>query len=194
VASEWEPLVDELKRQGFVIERTEGNHWRCKPPGGKGGMTHFSQSGDHAAFRNTVTHLRKMGFVWPPAEPRSKRNGAGGVSSKADVCCTLCHGKDGCKNSRCECHVEPEHAPKTSEDLFRELADARITLQLAEEELVARKKGVEEAQKLVEEAQKLVDDAQRQRSEAMASFKAAKKRFDDDMLAGIADEPKKEES
>jgi hypothetical protein len=187
MASEWDPLIDELKNQGFVLERTEGNHWRCKPPG-KGGMTHFSQSGDHAAFRNVVTHLRKLGFVWPPPDSRSKQNGAhaGGVSSKADVCCTSCDSKSGCRDARCECHVPlPVLAPKTSEDLFRELADARITLQLAEEELIARKHAVEEAQKLLGEAQQ-------QRGEAMSAFKASKKRFDDDMLAGVSDESGKE--
>jgi hypothetical protein len=186
VASHWEPVVDELKRQGYIVERSEGNHWSVRSPQG-GRPVHFSYSNEPRAIKNTLADLRRtFGFEWPPL-PKEKKNGVG-QSSKAEVCCTLCYADTGCKDTRCACHEpEPALVPKTSEELYKDLADARISLQLAEEQLSACKGALQEAQTAVDEA--LV-----QRTEAHAAFRAAKKRFDDDMLAGVeVDEEKAEE-
>jgi len=184
VASHWDPVVDELKTQGFLVERSEGNHWSVKSPSG-GRMVHFSYSNEPRAVKNTISDLRKiLGFVWPPP-PREKKNGVG-QSSKADVCCTLCHSDAGCKDKACECHApEPMLVPKTSEELYKDLADSRITLQLAEEQLKACKDSLQEAQRAV-------DEALLERTRAMEAFRAAKKLFDDDMLAGLGGEMEKE--
>jgi len=187
MASHWDPVVDELKNQGFIVERSEGNHWSVRAAAGKR-MVHFSYSSEPRAVKNTISDLRRiLGFVWPPPE-RQKKNGVG-QSSKEEACCTLCHADGGCKDKSCECHApEPVAVPKTSEELYKDLADSRISLQLSEEQLAACKAALQEAQQAV-------DDAFVQRTEAYAAFKAAKKRFDDDMFAGLpAEDPIKEQT
>ncbi|HYX21394.1 MAG TPA: hypothetical protein VFA98_11175 [Thermoanaerobaculia bacterium] len=186
MASHWDPVVAELKEQGFLVEKGEGNHWSVKNP--KGGRTvFFSYSDESRALKNTIADLRRsFGFVWPPPL-REKKNGVG-QSSKAEVCCTLCDGPSGCKNKSCECHApEPTLMPKTSEELYKDLADSRITLQLAEEQLKACKDALQEAQRAV-------DDALTERSRAMDAFRAAKKLFDEDMLAGLGGEESGEQT
>jgi hypothetical protein len=180
VASHWDPVVAELREQGFVVERTEGNHWSVRSPSG-GRPVHFSYSDEPRALKNTISELRKvLGFVYPPPA-REKKNGVG-PSSKVEACCTACYADSGCKDTRCACHEpEPVLVPKSSEELYKDLADARISLQLAEEQLVARKEQLQEVQQAV-------DDALVHRTEAYAAFRLAKKRFDDDMLAGVESE------
>jgi hypothetical protein len=180
VASHWDPIVDELREQGFVVERNEGNHWSVKSPKG-GRLVHFSYSNEPRAVKNTLGDLKRiLGFVWPPP-PKEKKNGVG-QSSKAEICCTLCHSDAGCKNKSCECHApEPKLMPKTSEELYKDLADSRITLQLAEEQLKACKDALQEAQRAV-------DEALAERSRAFDAFRASKKLFDEDMLSGLTTE------
>jgi hypothetical protein len=183
MSHELDPVIDELKKQGFILTKTSNGHFSAKSKTGTGGIVHFSYSGDIYAFRNTIRDLKKIGFIWPP--PDAPKNGAG-PSSKAEPCCTLCYNKNGCKDGSCACHLpasafQPKSAPAakpTSEELFTELTEARVILQAADEALAHARSKLEEAKDSLAQAEKV-------RADAVATFAASKKKFDDDMLAGI---------
>lgn len=53
-------LVKELKRQGFLVERTGSGHWRVRGESGDHVILAFSPSG--SAFHKTFKRLESIGF------------------------------------------------------------------------------------------------------------------------------------
>lgn len=56
-------LIGEAVRQGFILERLNGSHFRIKHPD-LPGMVVFSTSDDPRAIKNTKSQLRKLGVVF----------------------------------------------------------------------------------------------------------------------------------
>jgi predicted RNA binding protein YcfA (HicA-like mRNA interferase family) len=53
-------LVRSLARQGWLIEKTRGNHWRARHPD-RAGIAFFpSTPSDHRSILNTQAQLRRM--------------------------------------------------------------------------------------------------------------------------------------
>jgi hypothetical protein len=181
VADDLHPIFDELYQQGFKVDQTTQGHYSVKSPNGLG-IVHLAQSNDNRAYQNILRDLKRIGFVWPPP-PRSKNSKASsgnGVSSKAEACCTKCFSTNGsCKDSRCVCHqphVPPK--PKDSDALYRDLSEAKIALQLADEVLVAK-------EKILSAALGERDEAGRMRKDALSSFVASKRLFDEHMCKDV---------
>lgn len=63
---DFEDMMAEARRQGFVLTQSGGTHWRAKPPDPSKTIVYFAISGEPRAFKNTVADMRKRGLVWPP--------------------------------------------------------------------------------------------------------------------------------
>lgn len=55
-------LLDDVKAQGWGVERTNRGHFQFKSPDGKGIVTAGGSYGDFRAIKNLVTQLRRVGF------------------------------------------------------------------------------------------------------------------------------------
>lgn len=70
-------VIDKLNEQGWEVERTGGGHWKAVPPDKSKPLVHFSSCREPHALRNTLSDLRKSGFVWedPPRPKRAANEG-----------------------------------------------------------------------------------------------------------------------
>lgn len=60
---DFQNLIDDLKRQSWIVERTSRGHFQFKAPDGKGLVTAGGSFGDHRAIKNLVSQLRRAGFT-----------------------------------------------------------------------------------------------------------------------------------
>lgn len=65
-------LVKDLRRQGFTVELTNGNHWKVSHPERRGIAFMSFTPGDHRSIKNAMRELRKIGYCNQP-EHRSKK-------------------------------------------------------------------------------------------------------------------------
>lgn len=164
---EFTEIVDELRRQRWQVERTGRGHYQARPPDAKMQIVHFGESGEARGFQNTLSQLRRSGFIWPPpATQPSPRNGHGhAVASTPSA-------------ARSAAPAEPRETPasaSTTEDdedrIFRELKEARVLLALEGENLVL-------CERRLEEAKAAYEAALRSRQEAASRLRECKARFD----------------
>lgn len=68
---EFNEIVEELQRQNWrVVESRSGPmHFKAYAPDGKT-VVHFAGSGEWCAIKNSISLLKKKGFVWPPKKGR----------------------------------------------------------------------------------------------------------------------------
>lgn len=65
MAIDLKEVLRELPRQGWRVERRGGGHYVAFPPDrSKQQVVFASTPSDHRALANTVSRLRKSGFVW----------------------------------------------------------------------------------------------------------------------------------
>jgi len=57
-------IVEALRAQGWRVE--SGKHHKAFSPDGKTLVTFAKTPSDHRALLNTITRLRRGGFIWPP--------------------------------------------------------------------------------------------------------------------------------
>jgi hypothetical protein len=68
VLKDWQDLIDALKAQSWLVERTQDNHWRALDPTGEH-IVVISASREPRAKLNAIADLRRRGFIWPAPEP-----------------------------------------------------------------------------------------------------------------------------
>ena len=62
---DWRGVERELNKQGWRVERTTQNHYRCFPPDKSKPLIHIALgSANWRALRNSLAELRRSGFVW----------------------------------------------------------------------------------------------------------------------------------
>jgi hypothetical protein len=161
---DYKAIIEELPRQGWVVEMTARGHYRAIPPNKELEMVHFSTSEDHHALRNIIRDLRRRGFVWPPPNKKEiaveRRLEAETRPSQPDV---------GTIDD-----IEPldTETPEARMDrLFTELKDAKVLAALTEEH-------AQECRRKVEEATRVLTDAVRERDAAAQALKNKKAEFD----------------
>src|SRR6185436_15008798 len=71
-APEIDEVVDELRRQGWSVDRTSRGHYKAWPPDTALRMVTFADSSEYRSSKNNLSLLRRSGVVWPPP-PRSSR-------------------------------------------------------------------------------------------------------------------------
>lgn len=54
-------IVKELRRQGWEVTKTNGNHWKAVSPHGKGVCFFPSTPGEGRSIQNTRAHLKRLG-------------------------------------------------------------------------------------------------------------------------------------
>lgn len=59
-----EVVFESLRRQGWEVDRTARGHWRATPPDKGKKIVHFAVSSEPRALQNTISELRRNGFVW----------------------------------------------------------------------------------------------------------------------------------
>lgn len=65
MASDLKEVLRELPRQGWRVERLRGGHYMAFPPDrSKVPVTIGGTPSDHRAPANTMSYLRKSGFIW----------------------------------------------------------------------------------------------------------------------------------
>jgi len=138
--SDFDKLRTELRRQGFAVERTSRGHHRVTASDGK--QTVFSDSEDHRALKNTISDLKKIGFV-PQLSERVKSNGNGNYDF---ITCPLCNTNAfnsvtaACENMACS-----SHAAIDTDSLYLEVKAMRELVVKADEDVADKKFEVERA-------------------------------------------------
>jgi predicted RNA binding protein YcfA (HicA-like mRNA interferase family) len=64
MADETKQLLDEARKQGWVVERTRNGHWRLRAPDGVTTVIVAGTSGDQNSIQHAVARMRRVGFVW----------------------------------------------------------------------------------------------------------------------------------
>lgn len=150
---EFREVVDELKRQGWKVEKTERNHHQAKPPNG-GQLVHFGDSDGARSFQNTIGQLRRAGFAWPPpAAPKPARTRIEETATPAPAADASPSSDDAMEHS------------------WRELKEARTYLALEEETLAT-------CARSLEDAQVRYDSAKKSRDAAVNLLRRCKAKFD----------------
>ncbi len=62
-------LREALEAQGFTVERARNGHWRVTAPNGRARMQMAYSPSDHRGILNTVSRLKRIGYV--PIDARS---------------------------------------------------------------------------------------------------------------------------
>jgi hypothetical protein len=165
---DFRPIIDELRNQGWHLERTGTGHYRAKPPTGKG-IVHFAASGESHALKNALADLKKHGFTWPAPSKQELRElrAANGVPE--------CQDEDLTPD-----HPTPPAKEETSEErldrLYNSLREAKGYLTLADEHLT-------ELELVVKEVTAKRDSAKSERDRAADRFRQAKVEFDEAVAA-----------
>lgn len=74
-------LIRELRKQDFEVDQTSQGHYRVKPPDPDASIVHMSDSRDPRAWKNSVSQLRKSGFVPPWEEKEDEEEETDSVKS-----------------------------------------------------------------------------------------------------------------
>lgn len=154
-------LYDQLRVQGWSIERLDGVRQRAYPPDKSKPAVVFSNSNtSDVAFMSIVRDLRQSGFVWPPKQVTDER---------AEVSSTPFPPKPNPTSSPDVNAREPESlAPERA---FEQLRDARAYALAANDER-------ERAHKALAKAQAEFDKADRELAEAWSEVRRFKAAFD----------------
>jgi hypothetical protein len=59
-------VLKALEDQGFVLTRSTRGHWLIDTADGRRVGVLAGTGSDWRGMRNTIAHLRRAGFVWPP--------------------------------------------------------------------------------------------------------------------------------
>jgi len=147
-------VVDELKRQGWRVEPTNGSHLKAFPPDPRKQMVLIGGSGTRA-MKNTIAQLRRSGFKWPPpAKERIPQDEREPLWEDP------------------VCPPDPERSsPQTVDELFSALRDSRTEYQLSVELL-------KESEERFRAAEAELTDARSGVATSAEAMRAAKVRFD----------------
>lgn len=165
---DFNPVINELERQGWTIQRTTQGHYKATPPSKLFKVVHFSASNEPRALANTLRDLKKSGFQWPPLERHEVR------AQRAET-----RGFDQVVIESSPPSLSPVSQPipvTASEDkmekLWADLKEAKTNFELFDEQLTERRRKLEEAQRAFTEAEV-------ERDRAAAQLREMKARFDE---------------
>lgn len=149
---DYKALFKELDRQGWELEEIQGHHYKAFPPDKDQDIVCFATtSGDPRAMRNTIRDLRKSGFQWPPPKQEEPMD--------ATLSDAVTSGS------------EPPRPPKSADELFEELKEAKGYFDLAKE-------ASSEAEDELKELQERYAEALEELQMATNKLKEAKSEFD----------------
>jgi len=185
VFKDYRPIIDELRRQDWVVDQTNGSHWQAKPPLATMAIVHFAVSDDPHALQNTIRDLRNQGFVWPIPSKNEQRS----LNGEGRLVAGEVHAGDGAGTLEEGVGIPPapedgilfgRGAIQESEDamdqVYRDLKEAKTYLLLAEE-------AWREAKRLEAQAAKTTADAVRELERARADFNKKRGVFDKALIA-----------
>lgn len=66
VSGDLRRILKALEDQGFTVDRTKSGHWLIRDVEGRAVATIAGTASDHRSWRNSLSYLRRAGFVWPP--------------------------------------------------------------------------------------------------------------------------------
>ncbi len=146
-AKDFRSILTALKEQGWRIESGSNSaHLKAFPPDVEKSMVCFTTtSGDPRAFKNTLRDLRSSGFVWPwpPKETKDDVEEPEELEEEQDV-------------------EQEQPEPKSVDQLYTELKEARQYASIAKEALTDAQKAFKEAEQALvgskEEYERAVED------------------------------------
>lgn len=121
---EMRPILHELERQGWELEDTNNGHTTARPPDKSKPLVTLSRCIEPRAMMNTISQLRRSGFIWPPPQPLRR------VPTAMDDVVTSVDGVPVPTVRYDEAAAEVEQS--TSQRLFEELCRAKENYKISE--------------------------------------------------------------